>query len=63
ELARRIRDRGDPRRARLIALTGYGQRGDHERSREAGFDLHLVKPINTGQLLETLDAFFAPAGT
>lgn len=35
----------------LIALTGYGQPGDKERSREAGFDHHLVKPVEIDQLL------------
>jgi CheY-like chemotaxis protein len=60
ELARRIRERPEQRRAKLIALTGYGQRSDHERSTEAGFALHLVKPINAGQLLDTLDALFSP---
>jgi signal transduction histidine kinase/ActR/RegA family two-component response regulator len=44
ELARRFRN--DPRLAgvRLIALTGWGQEEDRRRTREAGFDLHLVKP-------------------
>jgi DNA-binding response OmpR family regulator len=37
--------------ARLVALTGYGQESDRERSKEAGFDEHLVKPVD----LETLD--------
>jgi len=31
--------------ARLIALSGYGQEEDRRRSREAGFDVHLVKPV------------------
>jgi signal transduction histidine kinase len=61
ELARRIRERPQQPPAKLIALTGYGQRSDHERSREAGFELHLVKPVNTGQLLDTLDALFSSA--
>jgi signal transduction histidine kinase/ActR/RegA family two-component response regulator len=38
---------------RLIALTGYGQPDDHARTRAAGFDLHLVKPIDA-QLLSQL---------
>ena len=61
ELARRIRERPEQRRARLIALTGYGQRSDREQSSEAGFELHLVKPVNAGHLLDTLDAFFSSA--
>jgi PAS domain S-box-containing protein len=40
--------------ARLIALTGYGQEGDLQRSREAGFDEHLVKPVDPHQLLNRL---------
>ena len=42
ELARRIRATGA--RVYLIALTGYGQREDKQRTAEAGFDDHLVKP-------------------
>ena len=45
EVAKRVRQvLGD--KIRLIALTGYGQPDDHERTREAGFDQHLVKPVN-----------------
>jgi CheY-like chemotaxis protein len=33
-------------RARIIALTGYGQREDRQRSAEAGFVGHLVKPVD-----------------
>jgi two-component system, sensor histidine kinase len=39
----------------LIALTGYGQPGDRERAREAGFDLHLTKPVDFAMLRELLD--------
>jgi CheY-like chemotaxis protein/two-component sensor histidine kinase len=54
ELGQRLRElrRGHP--LGLIALTGYGQEQDHERSREAGFDAHLVKPVQLGTLLSTL---------
>lgn len=44
ELARRIRARVGP--VRLIAVTGYGQPSDHERAAAAGFDAHLVKPVD-----------------
>jgi signal transduction histidine kinase len=45
EVAKRVRQvLGD--KIRLIALTGYGQPDDHARTREAGFDQHLVKPVN-----------------
>ena len=46
ELARQItRETPSARRPRLVALTGYGMPSDIERSRAAGFDLHLVKPV------------------
>ena len=38
----------------IIALTGYGQAADHEKSREAGIDDHLVKPIDLDALLRAL---------
>jgi two-component system, sensor histidine kinase len=41
---------------RLVALTGYGQPGDRARSAEAGFDLHLVKPVAPDELLRSLAA-------
>jgi PAS domain S-box-containing protein len=43
-------------RPRLIALTGYGQKNDRERSRNAGFDAHLVKPIDAQRLLQAIEA-------
>jgi CheY-like chemotaxis protein len=47
ELARRLRDSHElAAGARLIAVTGYGQDADRERSRRAGFDAHLVKPVD-----------------
>ncbi|MGQ0538306.1 MAG: ATP-binding protein [Gemmatimonadaceae bacterium] len=39
---------------RLIALTGWGQKKDRERTRAAGFDTHLVKPVSYAALLEAL---------
>ncbi len=41
-------------RMRVVALTGYGQESDHQRSREAGFDLHLVKPVEPARLRDLL---------
>ena len=40
--------------AKFIALTGYGQDADKERSRAAGFHRHLVKPIEIGDLLDAM---------
>ena len=39
----------------LVALTGWGQEEDRRRSEEAGFDAHMVKPVD-------LDCAFKPAG-
>jgi PAS domain S-box-containing protein len=54
ELSRRLHAHPGCRGALFIALTGYGQPGDRELSRQAGFDLHFVKPVDTGQLLAAL---------
>jgi len=40
----------------LIALTGWGEEEDRRRSREAGFDRHLLKPVDIAPLREALDA-------
>ncbi|HVL55305.1 MAG TPA: response regulator, partial [Burkholderiaceae bacterium] len=53
ELARRIRELPGSGNAIFVALTGYGQPADRERSSAAGFDHHLVKPIEP-ELLERL---------
>ena len=39
---------------RLVALTGYGQPEDRERAYAAGFNLHLVKPVDREQLVQAL---------
>jgi len=46
EVARQIRQQAALRSVRLVALTGYGQDTDRQRSLDAGFDHHLVKPAN-----------------
>jgi len=43
-VARQLRSQGDTSHALLIALTGYGQREDREKAKEAGFDYHFTKP-------------------
>ncbi|HEY1376537.1 MAG TPA: ATP-binding protein [Gemmataceae bacterium] len=55
--------RADPATAdtRLIALTGFGQEEDRRRSAEAGFDAHLVKPVDPEELQQLLAATAAPA--
>ena len=55
ELARRLRAQSATGNAVLIALTGYGQAKDRERSELAGFDHHLVKPVE----IERLSALLA----
>ena len=54
EVARRLRQDPATRGIRLIALTGYGLAEDQRRVLEAGFDLHLVKPVEVNNLLEQL---------
>ena len=48
EVARRLRAAGH--RDRLVAVTGYGQAEDRRRSADAGFDAHLVKPVDDAEL-------------
>lgn len=54
ELARAVRGSERVSTVRLIAITGYGQAEDRRRSAEAGFDVHLVKPVSAAALLEVL---------
>ena len=54
EVARRLRKGDDTRHIKLIALTGYGLAEDQRRVLEAGFDLHLVKPVDINHLLEAI---------
>jgi len=50
EVAQRIRQHPDLKEVRLVAVTGYGQDTDRQRSHAAGFDKHLVKPFTLQQL-------------
>ena len=54
EVARRLREREGPNRALLVATTGYGREDDLRRSREAGFDHHMVKPLDPQALNDLL---------
>ena len=56
EIARRLRARPDAREAVLVAVTGYGREEDRAAAREAGFDHHLVKPIEFGALQQLFAA-------
>ncbi|MEP6850277.1 MAG: response regulator, partial [Acidobacteriota bacterium] len=55
EAAREIRQREWGKAMTLIAMTGWGQKEDRDRSKAAGFDLHMVKPVNHMELLKFLD--------
>jgi PAS domain S-box-containing protein len=46
DVARRLRAMPEGRDVRLVAVTGYGTEADRERTRAAGFDLHLAKPVD-----------------
>ncbi|RYD68124.1 MAG: response regulator, partial [Verrucomicrobiaceae bacterium] len=48
--------------ARIIAISGYGQEEDRRRSRDAGFDHHLVKPVDLGELKALLKPVEAEIG-
>ncbi|MDE2448212.1 MAG: response regulator [Gammaproteobacteria bacterium] len=54
EVAKRIRAQPWGQRITLVALTGWGQDSDRRRSREAGFDSHLVKPLDLETLTDLL---------
>ncbi|SFD15064.1 response regulator [Massilia yuzhufengensis] len=60
-LARRLQESAGPRRARYVALTGYGQAHDRVLARTAGFDHHFVEPVNLGALVEVIDRAAAGA--
>jgi two-component system, chemotaxis family, CheB/CheR fusion protein len=55
ELARQVRKRSGSRETYLVALTGYGRAEDRERSKDAGFDEHLVKPVKRTELERVLN--------
>jgi len=55
ELARRLRAQPQNRDAVLIAVTGYGQESDRIAARNAGFDHHLVKPLDSAALAAILE--------
>ncbi|MEZ0612243.1 response regulator [Fibrella sp. WM1] len=60
ETARLIRQHDWGRSLILIALTGYGQADDKRLSREAGFDEHLVKPVEVEELVQLLASIVPP---
>jgi CheY-like chemotaxis protein len=62
EVARRLRQ-GPAAKTFIAALTGWGQEEDRRRTREAGFDHHLVKPADPDDLRELLARIEPKAGT
>jgi CheY-like chemotaxis protein len=59
EIAQRIQAFPGGRRPLLVAITGYGQEADRERSRAAGIHFHLVKPVDPEELEQLLRRFHA----
>ena len=55
ELARRLRGHPRLRHVRIIAVTGYGQSSDRERTTAAGFHRHFVKPVDLDAVLEAIE--------
>ena len=55
DVCRRIREQTWGLNMVIIALTGWGQAEDRQRTKEAGFDHHLVKPVDVAKLKELLD--------
>jgi signal transduction histidine kinase len=62
EVARRIRQMPELRQVLLIAMTGWGQEEDRRRSKESGFDRHLVKPVNADALQAVLASVEGKSG-
>lgn len=56
EVARALRAMPETKNALLVAVSGYGQPEDQQRSKEAGFDLHLVKPVDLLALRGVIDS-------
>jgi len=56
ELARRFRARPDSASVKLVALSGYSGPGIEQEAAAAGFDLHLVKPLNAAELPRIMQA-------
>jgi signal transduction histidine kinase len=63
EVARRLRAEPFGADARIIAITGYGQDSDRQRSREAGFVDHIVKPVDLASLQKILGEHARAAST
>jgi CheY-like chemotaxis protein len=60
EVARRLRAGERSPRPRLIALTGWGQEEDKRRSQSAGFNFHMVKPVEPSAIEKLLAGLLSP---
>ena len=54
EVARQLRNQESRPAFRIVAITGWGQEPDRQKAREAGFDVHLVKPVDANELMRIL---------
>lgn len=62
EVAQRIREEPWGKDIVIIALTGWGQEEDRQRSRESGINIHIAKPVDPPELIKRLDEIFASEG-
>jgi signal transduction histidine kinase/ActR/RegA family two-component response regulator len=62
QLAQQLRRESDPRELTLVMVSGYGQSQDIERARAAGFEHHLLKPIEVQQVYKLLDSLTGEVG-
>jgi CheY-like chemotaxis protein len=60
EVARRMRSESATSACVLVAVTGWGQENDRKRAREAGFDRHLVKPVDPAEIESILESYQRP---
>ena len=61
DVARRLRENAANAGTHLVALTGYGQPSDVRKAKEAGFDDHLVKPLDRHRLGQILQSRRSPS--
>jgi CheY-like chemotaxis protein len=61
EICRRLRASDSPRRPRIVAMTGWGRGEDRARTTAAGFDAHVVKPVDLAMLAQLLDEPASPS--
>jgi CheY-like chemotaxis protein len=62
EACRRIRAQAGAAAPKLVAVTGWGQPHDVQSARDAGFDHHLVKPVDMDALMQVVEACVAASG-